>query len=119
MDALNALRERRLQPQKINCVITNMMERGERRERGLLNGLQMLDEMKIIWKDAECSYCPLIAIITPTADEQECIEHGATIVMYGDRRKMLLQVIDLLNKSPNSEHREKWREPSLLPCLQL
>jgi hypothetical protein len=71
VDALNALRERRLQPQKINCVITSMMERGERRERGRLNGLQMLDEMKIIWKDAECSYCPLIAIITLTADEQE------------------------------------------------
>jgi DNA-binding NtrC family response regulator len=47
-DALNALRERRIDPLKINCVITSMMERGGRRERGLLNGLQMLDEMKVI-----------------------------------------------------------------------
>ncbi|UJR07301.1 hypothetical protein I4U23_011589 [Adineta vaga] len=117
-DALNALRQNRLIPDKINCIITSMMERGGRRERGLLNGLQMLDEMKTIWKEA-CSYCPLIAIITLTADVQECQEHGATVIVHGDRRKMLLQVIDLLNKSPNSEHREKWREPSLLPCLQL
>jgi hypothetical protein len=117
-DALNALREGLIKPTKINCVITSMMERGGRRERGLLNGLQMLESMKIIWKDA-CSYCPLIAIISLTADEQECKEHGASIVVFGDRNKMLRQVIDLLNKSPNSEHREKWREPSLLPCLEL
>ena len=117
-DALNALRQRLLVPNHINCIITSMMERGRRRQRGLLNGLQMLDEMKYIWKE-NCSYCPLIAIISLTADEQECKEHGASIIVIGDRNEMLRQVIDRLNKSPNSEHREKWREPSLLPCLQL
>ena len=95
------------------------MERDGRRERGLLNGLQMLDEMKIIWKKAMLSYCPLIAIISLTADEQECKEHGADIVILGDREKMLREVINRLNRSLSSEHREKWREPSLLPCLEI
>ncbi len=54
-----------------------------------------------------------------TADEQECREHGAEIIVIGDRKELLLAVIDRLNKSSNSEHREKWREPSLLPCLEL
>ena len=118
-DALGALRQDPLQPGRINCVITSMMERGGRRERGLLNGLQMLDEMKLIWKKAELSYCPLIAIISLTADEQECKEHGADIIILGDRQKMLQAVIDRLNKSPNSDHREKWREPSLQSCLEI
>jgi hypothetical protein len=117
-DALNALRERHLDPKNINCVITSMMERGGRRDRGLLNGLQMLDEMRMIWKSV-CSYCPLIAIISLTADEQECKEHGAEIIIIGDRKKLLVEVVDRLNKSSNSEHREKWREPSLLSCLEL
>lgn len=118
-DALDALRQYHLKPSRINCVITSMMERDGRRERGLLNGLQMLDEMKIIWKKAMLSYCPLIAIISLTADEQECKEHGAEIVVLGDRAKMLREVINRLNRSLNSEHREKWREPSLLPCLEI
>lgn len=118
-DALSALREDVLKPAQINCVITSMMERGGRRERGLLNGLQMLDEMKIIWKDAGLSYSPLIAIISVTADEQECREHGAEIIVIGKRNEMLKQVINRLNKNSDPSHREKWREPSLLPCLEL
>ena len=35
--------------------------------------------------------------------EQECKEHGATIIVHGDRRKMCVQVIDLLNKSLEGE----------------
>lgn len=33
------------------CIITSMMERGGRKERGLLNGLQMIDRIRIIWKE--------------------------------------------------------------------
>ena len=119
-DALTALLDGRLKANNINCIITSMMERGGRRERGLLNGLQMLECMKIIWK-TQCShyYCPLIAIISLTANEQECKEHGASIVVNNDRIQMLRQVIDLLKNSPTSEYREKWRVPSLLPCLEL
>jgi hypothetical protein len=64
----------------------------------------MLDEMKIIWKKAGISYSPLIAIISLTADVQKCKEHGADIVVFGDHNKLLLQVIDQLNKRLNSTH---------------
>lgn len=97
-DALKALRERRLQPSNIRCVITSMMERGGRRERGCLNGLEMLDEMKIIWREAGIHHNPLIAVISLTANIEKCKEHGADIVVLGDHYELQRQVVEQLNK---------------------
>ncbi|CAF4762483.1 unnamed protein product [Rotaria socialis] len=41
-DALNALRAKHLKLENIKCVITSMMERDGRRERELMNGLQIV-----------------------------------------------------------------------------
>lgn len=103
-DALKALRERRLEPSNIHCVITSMMERGGRRERGCLNGLEMLDEIKIIWREAGIHHKPFIAVISLTADIQKCKAYGADIVVFGNHNKLQHQIIDHLNKRLSSTH---------------
>lgn len=103
-DALEALRKRRLEPSNIHCVITSMMERGGRRERGCLNGLEMLDEMKKIWIEAEIHHLPFIAVASLSADVQKCKAHGADIVVFGDHNKLQHQIIDQLNKRLSIAH---------------
>ena len=94
IDALNALDKRHLEPNNVKYVITSMMKRGGRRRKGFPNGLEMLDQMKVIWRKAKISCKPLIAVISMTADEQKCKEHGADIIIFGDNVGPHLQVID-------------------------
>ena len=101
IDALNALSDGRLEPNNIKCVITSMMKRGGRREKGFFNGLEMLDKMKIIWGKAKISCKPLIAVISLTADIQKCKEHGVDIIVLGDDVDLQAQVIDELSKRFN------------------
>ncbi|CAF2078352.1 unnamed protein product [Rotaria magnacalcarata] len=102
VDALNAVREKRLKLENIKCVITSMMERDGRRERGLLNGLQMLDDMKIIWKQSRSRYRPLMVVNSLTADVNRCKEHGVDIVVAAANRNIVQkQVIDRLNTHLN------------------
>ncbi|CAF1285760.1 unnamed protein product [Didymodactylos carnosus] len=118
-DAINALQMQKISPTAVKCIITSMMERGGRKERGLRNGLEMLDDIKLIWRLANESYCPLIAVISLTADLQQCKEHGVELVVMGDRYKLQREIISRLKSSTNAYYRGTWREPSLLPCQNL
>ncbi len=106
-DALKALNGNRLKPDNIDCIITSTMERGGRQERGCLNGLEMLEAMKIIWKKAGINHNPFIAVVSMTADIQKCKMHGADIVIFGNRNEMQRQIIDHLKKRLNSTTQRK------------
>ncbi|MCC7515688.1 MAG: hypothetical protein IT212_13445 [Bacteroidia bacterium] len=106
-DVLNALRGKNLKLENIKCVITSMMERDGRRERGLLNGLQMLDEMKRIWNQTRLRYRPLMVVNSLTADVNLCKEHGIDIFVVGNRNLVQKQVIDRLNTHLNRRYGEK------------
>ncbi|CAF4255317.1 unnamed protein product, partial [Rotaria magnacalcarata] len=80
------------------------MERDGRRERGLLNGLQMLDDMKIIWKQSRSRYRPLMVVNSLTADVNRCKEHGVDIVVAANRNIVQKQVIDRLNTHLNRRY---------------
>jgi hypothetical protein len=97
-DALNALEEGYLNLQKIDCVITSMMERGGRRQRGLVNGLEMLERITTIWKKAGITPKPLFAVISATGDVEECKKYGVEIVVIGNYKTLQNKVIDQLNK---------------------
>ena len=104
-DALNALNNGLLEPKYIRCIITSMMERGGRRERGLLNGLEMLDSMKLIWEKASIAKLPLFTVISSTADREQCKQHGVDIVVWNDLLKLQEEVINRLKlRSHREEH---------------
>ncbi|CAF1552410.1 unnamed protein product [Didymodactylos carnosus] len=71
-----------------------MMERDGRRERGRLSGLQMLDEIKKIWKQTSTKHRPLMVVNSLTADAYQCKEHGVDIVVHANRSLVQKQVID-------------------------
>lgn len=106
-DALKALRKRELKPDNIKCIITSMMERGRRRERGLLNGLEMIDEIKKIWIENNLKPYPLMVINSLTADMEQCKKHSVDIVVNGDRSAVQNQVISRLKQNNHEENREK------------
>ncbi|CAF3436859.1 unnamed protein product [Rotaria sp. Silwood2] len=118
-DATEALQTDQISPANVRCIITSMMERTGGRERGLRNGLEMLDDMKLIWKRNKLSCSPLIAIISRKTDVQKCKEHGAEIVVIGDRAKLQRDIITRLKQSSDIYYRLQWRDPSLLPCENL
>ncbi|CAF0960197.1 unnamed protein product [Rotaria sordida] len=84
-----------------------MMERDGRRERGLLNGLEMLDAMKSIWRQTNVKHCPLMAVISLTADVEECKKHGVDIVVHGNHNDLQHQVINQLNSRLNRRYDER------------
>ncbi|CAF4691969.1 unnamed protein product, partial [Rotaria socialis] len=100
-DALNALRAKNLKLENIKCVITSMMERDGRRERELMNGLQMLDDMKRIWNQSRSRYRPLMVVNSLTADVNQCKEHDVDIVVAANRNIVQKKVIDRLNAQLN------------------
>ena len=101
---------------QIHCIITSMMERGGRKEKGLKNAFEMIGEIRAAWR---ASYSPLITMITCSADEQACKDNGFDIIVYGNREKMQKIVKERLKKDSSCYYKTRWREPNLLPCLDL
>lgn len=102
----------------ICCIITSMMERGGRKERGLMNAFEMIDQIKQIWKQ---SYTPFLVMITTSADEQACKDNGFDVVVYYDRLKMQKIVSERLFKESYFLYNknEKWNQPKGLQCDNL
>ena len=100
----------------IFSIITSMMERGGRKERGLMNAFEMLNQIRLNWKR---SYSPFLVMITCSADRQQCQDFGFDVIVHGDRQKMMNIVIKRFRNKSNSYYKQLWREPSLQPCLQL
>ena len=100
----------------ICCIITSMMERGGRKERGLMNAFQMIDKIRQIWTQ---SYSPFLVMITTSADEQACKDNGFDVVVYYNRLKMQKIVSERLFNHSEAYYKQIWREPSLLPCANL
>lgn len=102
----------------ICCIITSMMERGGRKEKGLMNAFEMLEQIKRIWTQ---SYCPFLVMITTSADEQACKEVGFDVVVYNDRLKMQKIVSERLFKESKYLYNksEKWNQPKNLLCEYL
>lgn len=100
------------------CIITSMMERGGRKERGLKNAFEMVSEIKNIWNSTGKSYRPILVMITLSADEQECKDNGFDAVIYNDRLKMQKLVSEFLNKNCHGILNRKWwsANSSSLPC---
>jgi len=116
-DALNYLRSSDCA--SIVCIITSMMQRDGRKERGLLSGLDMIDEIRLHWKRVGLSTAPLLAVITVSADKQECNERGIEIIVYGDRTNLQNQIIERLGISTDRSHRRKWDEERSQSCADL
>ncbi|CAF1672958.1 unnamed protein product, partial [Adineta ricciae] len=100
-DALNALEGGQLKANNIDCVITSMMERGGRRERGLVNGLEMLQRMKTTFDKAGITSKPLFAVISCTADMETCKKYGVDIVVIGNYTILQKQIITEITKRQN------------------
>ena len=100
------------------CIITSMMERGGRKEKGLMNAFEMIDKIKQNWKQ---SYSPFLVMITISADEQACKDNGFDVVVYNDRLKMQKIVSErLFNESKYLYNiNEKWKLPKNLKCDKL
>jgi hypothetical protein len=103
-DALNALYKKQLKLENIKCIITSMMERDGRRERGLLNGLQMVDNMKRIWMQTRTTDPPLMVVNSLTADANQCKKYGVDIVVGANRNLVQKQVIDRFNTHLNRRY---------------
>ena len=97
--------------ENLQCILTSMMERGGRKEKGLLNGLQMVESIKNIFiKKCGKSYAPLLAMISLTADEQICREYGFSTVVIGDRYQVQKNIIYILKEQQNRNFRKIWKE---------
>ena len=77
----------------IFCIITSMMERGGRKERGLMNAFQMINKIRYNWKN---SYFPFLVMITCTADVQQCKNYGFDVIEK-NRNKMMNIIIKRFN----------------------
>ena len=100
----------------VKCLITSLFGSERRKKLGHPNSFQMLEIIKKSWTR---SYSPFLVMMTSTADEQQCKDFGFNLIIYYDREKMQKIVIDKLEKNTDSYYNRIWREPSLLPCLEL
>eukprot|EP01126_Amoeba_proteus_P066311 TRINITY_DN9567_c0_g2_i1.p1 TRINITY_DN9567_c0_g2~~TRINITY_DN9567_c0_g2_i1.p1 ORF type:complete len:367 (-),score=48.55 TRINITY_DN9567_c0_g2_i1:211-1311(-) len=104
--AMDYLREKWVvQKKMIDCVITSSMKSGGRQEKGLPNGLQLVDFVR---KTFLGSHKPLLAFITASADRQEVLEAGFTIYVQYDRNALQQEVVSLLKSSPNRDFRKNY-----------
>lgn len=87
----------------VSCVITSTMQRFGRKERGLPSGFDLADWICRSYQDK--SYKPLLAFITASADEQECLEHGFTLYAKYERGSFVKKVISILRDTPNRDFR--------------
>lgn len=102
--------------ENIFCIITSMMESGGRKEKGLMNAFEMLNQIRLNWKR---SYSPFLVMMTCSADKQQCQDFGFDVIVYGDRQRMMNIIIKRFKNQSNAYYKQLWREPSLQPCLQL
>lgn len=68
---------------------------------------------------ANLSTAPLLAVVTLTADLQECNEKGIEIVIYGNREELQKQVITRLGIGLDRSHRREWDEKNSQSCADL
>lgn len=94
---------------KVSLVVTSMMRRGGRQERGLMDGLHMLDEMRRRLKAMDVSIRPLFAMISASADEQECKDHSVDHLVLYDRAKFQHEVLEILTKKSDRSWRTEWK----------
>ena len=77
----------------------------------------MIEMIKNEW---EKSYFPFLVIMTASADEQMCKDFGFNLILYYDQEKMQRIIIDKLKNDTDIYFSNKiYRNPSLLPCLEL
>ena len=100
----------------VKVIITSLFGSERRKKLGHPNCFQMLDILKKYWTR---SYSPFLVMMTSSADEQQCKDFGFNLIVYHDREKMQKIVIDKLKNDTGAYYNRLWREPSLLPCLQL
>eukprot|EP01126_Amoeba_proteus_P066312 TRINITY_DN9567_c0_g2_i2.p1 TRINITY_DN9567_c0_g2~~TRINITY_DN9567_c0_g2_i2.p1 ORF type:complete len:366 (-),score=48.18 TRINITY_DN9567_c0_g2_i2:211-1308(-) len=103
--AMDYLKETVARREMIDCVITSSMKSGGRQEKGLPNGLQLVDFVR---KTFLGSHKPLLAFITASADRQEVLEAGFTIYVQYDRNALQQEVVSLLKSSPNRDFRKNY-----------
>ena len=58
-------------------------------------------------------------MITFTADTQQCKDFGFDVIVHGDRNRMMKIIIQRFKNKSNAYYKTLWREPNLLPCLQI
>ena len=100
----------------VKCLITSSFGSERRKKLGHPNSFQMLDMIKKTWTR---SYSPFLVMMTSSADEQQCKDFGFNLIIYYDREKMQKIVINKLKNDTDTYCNRIWREPSLLPCLEL
>ena len=117
-DCLNYIKSDETIHKQILCIITSKMQYKNRpgENKKYMNSFEMLTEIRKIWNH---SYSPLVAMITVTADEQECKDYGYDIFVYKDRNMLQDKVIDLLKHRTDIYYKNAWRSPNLLPCQNL
>jgi len=92
---------------KISCVITSMMEVSGKKEMELKNGLEMIDEIRDIYK--KMPHEPVFSVISKTADAQECIkEHGISLIVFGHWDVIQENVVDYLKDTSMGNKSEAW-----------
>lgn len=79
-------------------VVTSMMRRDGRQAQGLMDGLHMLDKFRFkLQVEVATSVRPIFAVISKTADEQECSDHAVDVLVKNKRdvfQKKVLQILD-------------------------
>lgn len=108
--------EKNIDNLNIKCIITSLFGSERRRKLGHPNCFQMIDKIRQIWNK---EYRPLLVMMTANANEQQCKDYGFDLIVYYDRTKMQKTVIEKLKKDTEVYYSTAWREPSLLPCLDL
>eukprot|EP01006_Ploeotia_vitrea_P049199 TRINITY_DN67321_c6_g12_i2.p1 TRINITY_DN67321_c6_g12~~TRINITY_DN67321_c6_g12_i2.p1 ORF type:complete len:333 (-),score=11.93 TRINITY_DN67321_c6_g12_i2:470-1468(-) len=91
-------------------VCTSMMRSNGRRERGLDDGLTFLDKVS---RRLKGSVAPIKAVISGSADPQECAARGVDLVELFDRTKFQRRALALLNKGTNRSWRRLRNTPPL------
>lgn len=100
----------------VKVIITSLFGSERRKKLGHPNSFQMIEILKQIWSR---SYFPFLVMMTASADEQQCKDFGFDLVVYNDREKMQRIVIDKLKNDTGVYYHKIYRNPTLLPCLQL
>lgn len=81
-----------------------------------MNGFQMINQIRYNWRR---SNSPFLVMITCTADIQQCKDFGFDVIVHGDRNRMMNIIIQRFKNKSNAYYKTLWREPNLLPYLQL
>ena len=102
----------------VKVIISSLFGSERRKKLGHPNCFQMIEMIKQIW---ERSYFPFLVMMTSSADEQQCKDFGFDLIVYFDREKMQRILLDKLKNDTGVYYHKKYRyrNPNLLPCLEL